>query len=190
MFLINLNEYDIGWKEKEAKNVDFTIRIPKSYAREESTDHVNVKDLDKVDCYELYVTKQSYMVTKDKNIYFKLPKSGTMIAIVLRGDGTVDFNPRLLALRELDKLDRDILLGFCCKYFHSLMNVCNEDSTYTDRNWILLYASNFKRSDVNKRINNHSTRMYYDGYEDERKAYNMDRLKESMIDEYKNIQFA
>lgn len=192
MFLINLNEYDEGWARKEAKKADFTVRIPRAYAREETNVRPNIDKLDQVDCYELYVVRQERRVSLDTYVFYRLP-SGTMITILLKRDGTVDFNPRILALRELDKLDREILIGFCYKYYSAFMNASHYDTSWIGyRDSLLHYGAYFRRSSINKRINNHRKRLYIDGYEDERGENTseiVNSFKEAMINTYRNIEF-
>lgn len=64
------------------------------------------------------------------NVFFKLPKSGRTVSVVIYPDGTgVEFERSLrrFVLRELDELDRRIILGFCRKWASNLHFACYHD---------------------------------------------------------------
>lgn len=111
---------------------EFEVKIPVAYSRKENGSKlISYEKLDKNDnipCYELFVTEQigTSRNRRDTNIYYKLPKSGDLIRIILHMNQGVSFDPidHKKLLRETDELDRRIIRGFCLKYQSTLMDAC------------------------------------------------------------------
>lgn len=109
----------------ESEFEGYPILIPRAYAREETSVRTRKpEEIEKIDHYTLYITKQigSVQTRRDTFVYIKLPQSGNYIPIILHVDGGVSFQPitKRLALKEFDELDRRIILGYCRK-FHSTL---------------------------------------------------------------------
>lgn len=137
--------------------LEYTLRIPKEYAREES--NKIPKDPSTVPHYELYIERQvgSYKNRRSTYIFWKLPKTGRLVAVELLMDGGVDFkkDEHKYILRETDELDRRIILGFCLKYQSLLKDECYSDDEPSVDLW--LYARHYKVSEMPKRIKKGST---------------------------------
>lgn len=115
------------------KNInEFEVKIPVAYSRKEKGSKlISYEKLDKdnsIPCYELFVTEQigTSRNRRDTNIYYKLPKSGDTIRIILHKNQGVSFDPlhHKALLKETDELDRRIIRGFCLKYQSTLMDAC------------------------------------------------------------------
>lgn len=134
----------------------YAIYIPKAYARGEVNDYPRLQDLESgsIARYELYITDQvgSPQCRRNTYIYLKLP-SGRMAAIVLYTDRGVGFEPRdhKFVLRELDELDRRIVLGFCRLYQYSLRDACHGYSNW-NRTWLKDQARSYNASKQPKRF--------------------------------------
>lgn len=100
--------------------------IPRAYAREETKEIP--EDASEVPHYELYITKQigTWKNKRDADVYFKLPKSGRLIRIILHYEQGASYDNKYhtMLIRETDELDRRIVLGFCIKYSHLLRELC------------------------------------------------------------------
>ena len=124
---------------EDESNHGFSILIPRAYAREESNERIfNIEDARKVDHFELFIRRQvgTYMSRRVANVFFKLPKSGRTVSVVVYPDGTgVEFEKSLrkYVLRELDELDRRIILGFCRKWASNLHFACYHDDYRSTR---------------------------------------------------------
>lgn len=133
---------------------EYALRIPKAWAREETDNRpTNPEDVINIPHYELRIEKQigSYRNRRDTYVYFKLPKSGTYISILIHPDRGVSFDKRFhtALIRETDELDRRIILGFCKMNDESLKRASYED--YEDEH-LKSRALCYKASDMPKRI--------------------------------------
>lgn len=138
---------------------EFEVRIPIESSRKgkgalsPSSDRIN-----SVPCYQLYVEEQigTSRNRRDTNIYFKLPKSGKLIRIILHMNQGVSFDPlyHKELLRETDELDRRIVRGFCLKYQSTLMDACyppyNSRSDYQRE--LKLHGLHYRCTDMPKRL--------------------------------------
>jgi len=133
---------------------EYAIHIPKAWARGEADSRpTNPDDVVNIPHYELRIEKQigTSRNRRDTYVYYKLPKSGKYIAIVLHMNGGVSFKPdeHKLLIRETDELDRRIILGFCKKHQWTLKDACYEDKeNFNVKSDALCY----KASDMPKRI--------------------------------------
>lgn len=162
--LTNLNYYNINESasnlapDKTLPDVqglnEYALLIPRDQARGESDIYTGTQEeVSKIPHYELYIERQigSWKNRRDAYVYLRLPKSKMMINIVLHMDGGVSFDKKFhrYALRELDELDRRIILGFCDKYHNLLVQAC-----YSDKpdDYLLHLAATYRASDYKKRI--------------------------------------
>lgn len=135
---INRLEYE------SKKNSDlfykYALYIPKQYARGEVREYPSKEDLEsgKIPRYELYITDQvgSKQCRRNTYVYLRLP-SGKIVPIILYTDYGVGFEPRdhKYVLRELDRLDRQIVLGFCRHNHSSLVSACHGDAEWHEH-WL------------------------------------------------------
>lgn len=145
---------------EDESNHGFSILIPRAYAREESNERIfNIEDARKVDHFELFIRRQvgTYMSRRVANVFFKLPKSGRTVSVVVYPDGTgVEFEKSLrkYVLRELDELDRRIILGFCRKHAYNIHSACfsDIDNVYQYDKWLQKSGLEYKASMQPKRI--------------------------------------
>ena len=188
-------EYNILYKlrglisDPEEDGYDgFDFYIAREYARGNRGAYCgNQEEIKNIDHYAFFVPKQmgTYRNRRDSIILVKLPKSKMWINIILHMDGGVSFDPKFhkYALREFDKLDRQIILGFCDKYHHSLTSACY-DSVYGPSS-IRGLARGYRASDYKKRINQGSAgRDLTDSY---RRDKEFTPIEESNI--FKNVVF-
>lgn len=149
---------------------EYKICIPKSYSRGESDKYVPVKDCEDVPHYELYIERQigSVRNRRDTYLYLRLPESGMLVTIILYMDGGVGFDPKFhkYILRELDELDRRVILGFCLQNEGSLRWACYSNENEYKRS-LELKASKYNISQMPKRLktgsrDNDFTSMYND----------------------------
>lgn len=138
---------------KEA--AEYSLSIPRAYAREETNNHPG--DPESVDHFELYVSDQpgSWNVRRQTNVYLRLPKSGILAPICIYPNSArgVEFakTHHRLVMRELDKKDRHIVLGFCRKYATSLIDACHgRGSEYETK--LKTDAKFYRNSDQPKRF--------------------------------------
>ena len=147
------NEY-FNWK----------ILIPKAYARMESTKRLRPEEVESVEHYTIYITKQIGTVhnRRDCFLYCKFPGSDRMYRIILHMDGGVSYEKleHKYMLRETDELDRRIVLGFCIMYQHSLKDFCYSDSRKPDW-WMLSNASSYTCKMMPKRLKTGSDGNYF-----------------------------
>ena len=167
----------------------FDFFIDKQNARGEIEDKYAQRDLNDNtrERYEFFLPRQmgTYRNRRDSIVLVKLPKSKTWISIILHMDGGVSFDPKFhkYALREFDKLDRQIILGFCDKYHQALTSACY-DPIYGPSH-IKDLAKFYKASDYKKRINQGSAgRDLTDSY---RRDKEFTPIEESNI--FKNVVF-
>lgn len=133
------------------------LLIPRKYARGEEDD-VYVKDIEKIDHYELRVLKQvgnynGAKYRKDTILLVKLPKSKKYMSMLLHPDAGISIDPKFHTqfLREFDEKDRHIIKGFCYKYHDWLINASHvEDPGYVES--MYPHAKWFRYTDVPKRI--------------------------------------
>lgn len=142
------------FKHQESIN-EYTLLIPRDWARGESKEYLGTQErVAEVPHYELHIERQvgSHRNRRDTYIYLRLPKSKMLVNIVLHMDGGVSFDKKFhkYVLREMDELDRRIILGFCDKYFHILVDACYSDEGLDP--WLGQYAATYKASDYKKRI--------------------------------------
>lgn len=134
---------------------EYALCIPRAYARGESDKLVSRNEVDKIPHYTLYIERQigrSY-TRKPTYVYWELPKTKRLVAIVLYPDDGVEFkkDEHKFIIRETDELDRRIILGFCKKYQLELKHECHSDKERPD--WELVGGATFYRaSDMPKRI--------------------------------------
>lgn len=170
----------------------YPILIPRAYAREET----NVKtrkpeDINQIDHYTLYVTKQigSVQTRKDSFVYVKLPKSGNYIPIILHVDGGVSFQPitKRLALKEFDELDRRIILGYCRKFQSTLKSECHNGHERS-RFYLEREAAYYRASDQPKRFKLGSDGNDFSRFYSDLKPYELSSpVKEMNI--FENVRF-
>ena len=133
---------------------EYKICIPKAYAREEVKEFPEMKELESVPCYELYIENQvgSSRTLRSTYIFWKLPKTGRLVAIELFSSGGVAFkrDEHKFIIRETDELDRRIVLGFCLKHSGSIISASH--GGYTDQLTMQLSARRYKASDMPKRL--------------------------------------
>ena len=135
---------------------EYALCIPRAYARGESNKLVSRNEADKIPHYTLYIERQigrSY-TRKPTYVYWELPKTKRLVAIVLHPDGGVEFkkDEHKFIIRETDELDRRIILGFCKKHQWSLKAECHRDAE-DEPDWHLKSNAAFYRaSDMPKRI--------------------------------------
>lgn len=133
------NAQNIINETTESELTGYSILIPKAYAREENNDRIrNVDDIKKMDHYELVVTRQIGSVQVRRNTYIYLKLSSRYVPIVLFMDGGVDFDKmhRKYVLREMDEIDRRVVLGFCRKFQSALFAACHRDEEESDKYWL------------------------------------------------------
>lgn len=141
---------------------EFKLSIPKKYARGESTKRIKYNEVDKVPHYELFVEPQvgSSLNRRGTDVYFKLPKSGRLVRIIIYPDWGVEFDPKFhkYIIRETDELDRRIIIGFCMKYQSTLRDACYPDNkeggeiSDTRKMLIQMDAADYRASDMPKRL--------------------------------------
>lgn len=137
----------------ESSNLlEYKLCIPKAYAREES--NKAPKNAEDVPHYELYIERQigTSRNRRSTYVFWKLPKSGRLVAIEFFMDGGVDFkkDEHKYILRETDELDRRIVLGFCLKYEGTLLDECYSDDEPST--WLNYYARTYQASQMPKRL--------------------------------------
>lgn len=162
--LTNINYYNINESDginpsdnslpNEQSLNEYTLLIPKEWARGESDHYTGTQEkVAEVPHYELHIERQigTWKNRRDAYVYLRLPKSKKIINIILHMDGGVSFDPKFhkYAIRELDELDRRIILGFCDKYHNLLVQACYSDErdSYVDH-----LAATYKASEYKKRI--------------------------------------
>ena len=135
---------------------EYALYIPRAYARGESNKLVSHDEVSKIPHSTLYIERQigrSY-TRKPTYVYWELPKTKRLVAIVLYPDGGVEFkkDEHKFIIRETDELDRRIILGFCKKYQSSLKDECHRDAD-VEPNWHLwAKAELYNASKMPKRI--------------------------------------
>lgn len=141
--------------DESAVLLEYAVRIPRGYAREENTTWLRPEDVKNVPHYELRIERQegSHKTRRNTYIFLKLPKSGRYVSIILYPDGGASFDPKFHTwiIRELDELDRRIVLGFCIMYDSALRGMCHTDDERS-RDWIEREAATYKASDMPKRL--------------------------------------
>ena len=196
--LTNINYYNINESDginpsdnslpNEQSLNEYTLLIPKEWARGESDYYTGTQEkVAEVPHYELHIERQigTYKNRRPAYVYIRLPKSKKLINIILHTDGGVSFDPKFhrYAIRELDELDRRIILGFCDKYHANLVHACYSDErdSYIDH-----MAATYKATDYKKRIKQGPSK--HDSTEFYLKAYGkFEPYEESVI--FKNICF-
>lgn len=135
--------------------LEYKICIPKEYAREESDEFLGSKKSCDVPHYEIYIERQIGTVRnrRDTYLYLRLPKSKMLVTIILYMDGGVGFDPKFhkYILREMDALDRRVVLGFCLKNESLLKLACySSESAYKPA--LDLKAASYRASQMPKRL--------------------------------------
>lgn len=153
---IACSNFSIGRVEKLN---EFEVRIPIESSRKGKGSLCPTLDESKnIPSYQLYVEEQvgTSRNRRDTNIYFRLPKSGDLIRIILHMNQGVSFDPidHKKLLRETDELDRRIVRGFCLKYQSTLMDACYPpyNSRIDYQRDIRLKALHYKSTDMPKRL--------------------------------------
>ena len=149
---------NIGKLNRELSDSEYfnwKIMIPRDYARMESNKKVHPNDVESIDHYTIYITKQIGTVhnRRDCFVYCQFPGSDRLFKVILYMDGGVGYDKmeHKYMLRVTDELDRRIVLGFCKMYQHSLVNYCYDD--YDKPNWwIQNNAAEYTCKDMPKRI--------------------------------------
>ena len=150
---INLNKLNRDLADDEYFN--WKIMIPRDHARMESDEYVHPNDVEKVEHYTIYITKQigTARNRRDCFVYCQFPGSDRLFKVILHMDGGVSYEKmeHKYMLRVTDELDRRIVLGFCKMYHGNLTHYCYED--YPRYNyWILSNAADYTCKDMPKRI--------------------------------------
>lgn len=136
----------------------------RAMAREEKdyTYSSNQETIKNMDHYEFFIPQQmkSNNDNTDGLILVRLPKQKMWGEIILHAEGGVSFGERThkYFLREFDKLDRQILLGFCDKYYYNLMPACFDVDGWYDN--ICYLIDRYRVSSHKKRINQGPTKHY------------------------------
>lgn len=134
---------------------EYAIRIPKEYAREESSKRVRPNEVESIPHYEIRIEHQegTYKTHRDTYLYLKLPESGKYVNIILHPDGGASFDKKFHTwiIRELDEIDRRIILGFCIMYDSELLYACHDKNDKT-KDWLERTAAEYKISDMPKRL--------------------------------------
>lgn len=135
---------------------EYCLRIPKAYSRGEvDRRDYDYETVEKVPSYELYIEPQigSVRNRRDTYVYLKLPESGRLVSIILYKDGGVNFDKQFhkYVLREMDELDRRIVLGFCKKNEAMLRQACYENNEQS-RMWLQGEAMRYKSTMQPKRL--------------------------------------
>lgn len=154
------NEKNIAISRMEEMNETFSLYIPKAHARGEKNSKETCsgyEDVVNIPHYEIIVDKQigTWRNRRDTNLYFKLPKSGKLIRIILHMNQGVSFDKQFhtMLIRETDALDRLIVLGFCMKYQSSLKDACYaEHDSKSLRTSLKLYALYYNKDMMPKRL--------------------------------------
>lgn len=143
---------------------NWEIKIPRQYARMESDEKVKHTEVDGVDHYTIYITKQvgTPRNRRDCFLYAKFPNSNRLYKIILHMDGGVSYekSEHRFMIRETDELDRRIVLGFCKIYQGNLVQYCYSDSSEPDL-WILRNAASYRSNHTAKRIKQGSLNNNY-----------------------------
>lgn len=164
---LNLSEKEISFMEiisilpvKEEIIKEFKISIPRAYARGESSKRVTLDEVEDIPHYEIYVERQvgTTRNRRDTYLYLKLPKSGMLVTIILYMDGGVGFDPKFhkYIIRELDALDRRVILGYCLYHEYALKDACYEDEDNIWSKRLVKDSLDYKASMMPKRLKNGS----------------------------------
>ena len=165
MAIYSINVLKEKYYEDE-NSYGFSIIIPRAYAREESDKRIfDIEDAKKVDHFELFIRRQvgTYRSRRNAYVFFKLPESGRSVSVVIYPDSTgVEFEKSLrkYVLRELDELDRRIILGFCRKHAKNIFNAC-----YTDINKLYRYDEWLQKDGLEYRASMQPKRIRAGGIE-------------------------
>ena len=135
---------------------EFKISIPMAYARGESSKRVSLDEVEDIPHYEIYVERQvgTSRNRRDTYLYLKLPKSGMLVTIILYMDGGVGFDPKFhkYIIRELDALDRRVILGFCLYNEYSLLTACYREEDHIWNKDLIRKGLDYKVSMMPKRL--------------------------------------
>ena len=113
-------------KEKKDKIDGYYLYIPREQARHgpKYPPLMSREEVMKIDHYELFIFKQigSRYSKRPMVVLVKTSKSNRWIGIHITADGAVDWAPNehKYAIRDMDSLDRAIVIGFCVKYWNSI----------------------------------------------------------------------
>ena len=138
-----------------------TIKIPKSNARLGVSYYGCIESLDNMDCYEIIVANQKGDPFTASMTYLLLKLPDTSIVDVVKyakinmyKNGDVCFNIKDMKYipRVFDKLDRDIIIGFCNKYRDALEYMSHVDTSYLWNYSILFKAKHFTFRDIPKKV--------------------------------------
>lgn len=152
---LNTNLIKLDRELDDTEYFNFKIMIPRDHARMESDKPVHPNDVENVEHYTIYITKQigTSRNRRDCFLYCKFPGSDRLFKVILHMDGGVSYDKmeHKYMLRETDELDRRIIIGFCKLYQHMLKNYCYDYHDKPDW-WILSYAAEYTHKDMPKRI--------------------------------------
>ena len=172
-----LQKYRGGFRESsDMKQLnEYALYIPRDYARGESNKRpTSQEEVKNIPHYELHITRQVGTVRnrRDTYVYLRLPKSKRLVNIILYMDGGVGFDKSMhkYIIRELDELDRRIILGYCLKYQETLRDACYEDKEEPDF-WLASYTTDYRASDMPKRIKTGSWGVDFTEYYHDLKPY-------------------
>ena len=140
-------------------NNHFTIKIPRSNARHGITYYGCIEDLVNIDCYEIIVANQKGdpFTASITYLLLKLPDDGIVngvkyAKINMYKNGKICFDTKSMKYisKVFDKLDRDIITGFCTKYKESLEYMSHADVSYLWNYSILFKAKHFTVNNIPK----------------------------------------
>lgn len=133
----------------------YEIPIPRAHARMEDTSRVLPNEVNALEHYSIYITKQigSVRNRRDCFLYCKFPSDDRLFKIILHMDGGVSYEKleHKYMLRVTDELDRRIVLGFCKKYQGLLKTYCYSDEREPNM-FILKYAADYTHKMMPVRI--------------------------------------
>lgn len=116
---------------EDSEYFSYEIPIPRAHARMEDESRVLPDQVNSLEHYSIYITKQIGTVRnrRDCFLYCKFPFNDRLFKIILHMDGGVSYEKteHKYMLRVTDELDRRIVLGFCKKYQGQLKSACYSD---------------------------------------------------------------
>lgn len=137
------------------------LKIPRENARLGITYYGKLEDLDDVECYEIIVVNQEGEPFTSTMTYLLLKIPSTNIIdgvkyarINMYKNGNVCFDRKDMVdiSKVLDKLDRDIILGFCTRYKDSLEYMSHVDTSSLRNISMMLKAKHFTASQISRNL--------------------------------------
>lgn len=148
----------------DSEYFNWAVRIPRDYARMESDEKVKTNEVELVDHYKIYITKQigTPKNRRDCFLYCQFPNSARLYKVILHMDGGISYekSEHRYMIRETDELDRRIVLGFCKLYQGNLLTLCYSDNPNPDK-WMLNNGASYRCNMVAKRIKQGSENNNY-----------------------------